>query len=49
MTTPGYCDICGETYDVDNLIACSRCTRDFCYRCGDSGAAVCIRCREKTG
>ena len=41
------CGICGESYHEDNLTTCGRCRREFCYRCGDSGAAVCSRCREK--
>jgi hypothetical protein len=38
-----YCGLCGESYDEENLVTCGR---DFCYRCGDSGAGLCNRCRE---
>lgn len=47
MSSHDNCEICGETYDSDNLITCNRCRRDFCYRCGESREALCERCREK--
>lgn len=40
------CQVCGESYDDENLLGCSRCQRDFCYRCGDWGAGLCTRCLE---
>ncbi|MEI2774305.1 MAG: hypothetical protein V9G98_27635 [Candidatus Competibacter sp.] len=39
------CGLCGESYDEDNLARCTRCGRDYCYKCGSLG--VCDRCREK--
>lgn len=39
------CGLCGESYDEDNLARCTRCGRDYCYKCG--GLGVCDRCREK--
>jgi hypothetical protein len=39
-----YCGTCGESYDSDNLMTCSRCNRDFCYRCGDWGEPLCTDC-----
>lgn len=38
------CGICGESFDDDNLIDCRSCGRSFCYRCGDSGNAICRYC-----
>jgi hypothetical protein len=47
MRHTDYCDMCGETYHSDNLMTCVHCDREFCYRCGDSGAPCCRRCREE--
>jgi hypothetical protein len=41
-----HCGLCGESYDDENLVTCRLCSRDFCYRCGDSGTGLCDRCRE---
>ena len=46
MSYLDYCGLCGESYDDENLVTCRICSRDFCYRCGDSGAGLCDRCRE---
>ena len=40
-----YCGLCGESYDEDNLAHCTKCGRDYCYKCGSLG--VCDRCQEK--
>src|SRR5574338_618998 len=40
------CGVCGESYDDENLMSCTRCGRDFCYRCGDWGSRLCARCLE---
>ena len=47
MSDHAYCDLCGESYDSDNLMTCRFCNRDFCYRCGESGNAVCLWCLDK--
>jgi hypothetical protein len=46
MSDHAYCDLCGESYDSDNLMTCCFCNRDFCYHCGESGNAVCQRCLD---
>jgi len=47
MRHQDHCGIRGETYHSDNLMTCGRCGREFCYRCGDSGRAVCTWCLAK--
>ena len=42
-----YGDLCGESYNSDNLLTCRSCDRDFCYHCGDSGNAMCLECLDK--
>jgi hypothetical protein len=46
MSYRTYCDLCGESYDSDNLMTYHSCDRDFCYHCGDSGNTVCLRCLD---
>ncbi len=47
MSYRSYCDLCHESYDSDNLMTCRSCDRDFCYRCGDCGNAVCTWCFDR--
>ena len=42
MGYPDNCGICGESYDNDNLMVCSGCGREVCYKCGSMGR--CTRC-----
>ena len=41
------CGICGESYDNDNLMPCTGCGREVCYRCGSQFRGLCQRCGEK--
>jgi hypothetical protein len=45
MGYPDSCAGCGESYDSDNLMTCTGCGREFCYRCGD-GISRCDRCLD---
>jgi len=36
MAETSFCEVCGETYNVDNLQTCKSCRKDYCYRCGGS-------------
>jgi len=33
LSQPSYCDRCSETYRLENLSLCTRCTNSYCYRC----------------
>ncbi len=44
MSYSDNCGICGESYDNDNLMACSGCGREVCYRCGSNHRGLCQRC-----
>lgn len=40
------CGICSESYDNDNLMACSACRREVCYRCTGQIRGLCQRCSD---
>lgn len=42
------CARCGESYDSDNLMTCTRCGSDVCYRCFGRAPGQCARCSPDT-
>ena len=39
LSTREYCDLCGERYRLENLVVCTKCLRNSCWRCITSARA----------
>lgn len=44
MSYQDNCARCGESYDSDNLMTCTVCHGDVCYRCFGQQRGQCVRC-----
>jgi len=41
-----YGELCGESFNGEELATCAVCHRSFCYRCGNFEARRCTRCGD---